>query len=81
MKKNSWSLFSVCQQSIEIMRFCTLLIMTQLGYIAFDIASSPGIRTLLMYRAAFEIIGAEIVLSVVGSFLVDLVVKDSEQSI
>ena len=80
MKKIPWRFFSVCKQSLEVMRFCTLLIITQLGYIAFDVVSSPDIRTLLMYRAAFEIIGAEVVLSVAGSFFIDLIAKESKSS-
>lgn len=71
----------VSEQSVWVMLLGTVVILLQLGYIAFDIFSGTAnerFHAVLLYRSCFEYVLLEIVLILGGAFLFDAVVKDTE---
>lgn len=68
-------------QSISVLVCGSLIVLLQLGYIAFDIFSgTPSERfyAIQLYRACFDHILLEIVILVGGAFLFDVVIKDMQ---
>lgn len=75
--KRSWA---VSANSLTVMLLGTLLILLQLGYIAFDIFSGSQeeqFYAVQLYRSCFDYILLEAVLLVGGAFLFDMVEKDT----
>lgn len=72
---------SVSMHSLIIMLLGSIVILLQLGYIAFDIFSGSVMERfdeIRLYRACIEYIWIEVVLLVGGAFLFDVVIKDME---
>ena len=79
-KKYSQRSWEVSASSLIIMLWGSLLILLQVGYIAFDIFSGSveeQIHAVQLYRSCFDYILLETVLLVGGAFLFDIVEKDT----
>jgi hypothetical protein len=72
---------AVSSQSVSVLLWGALVILLQLGYIAFDIFSgtvTERFYAVQLYRACFDYILLEIAILVGGAFLFDVVVKDAD---
>lgn len=72
---------SVSIQSLTVMLLGSIVVLLQLGYIAFDIFSGSTIErfnAIRLYRSCFEYILLEVLIIIGGAFLFDMVIKDIE---
>lgn len=69
----------VSRQALTILILGTIVVILQLGYIAFDILYGSHVNrlyTIELYRKSMDYILLEVILLVLGAFLFDMTVKD-----
>ena len=80
--KTGLAMGNVSLPSIVTLFLGTLLILTQLSYITFDVlcgTHANSLYTQLMYQECMSYILAEFLIIVVGAFLFDLVARDADR--
>ena len=73
----------ITPQAIRVLLLGLPVLLTQLGYIAFDILygiNPHKLYTVALYQKGLENIMAEIAILVFGAFLFDVVVRDIDQN-
>lgn len=81
MKKrmNKRPVRSVSRQSVIVLFAGTVIVLLQLGYIAFDALCGDHanrLYTLELYRKCLDSIMLEVILVVIGAFLFDMTVRE-----
>ncbi len=73
----------ICPRSVMLIKWGTLVIFAQLGYIIFDLLYGNHENYLYMlsiYRQCVSIIWAEPVILLIGAFLLDIFDKETQSS-
>lgn len=70
---------SVSRQSLAVLFMGTVIVLLQLGYIAFDIMGGNHenqLYILELYRKCLDLVLLEVVIIVIGAFLFDMTVRE-----
>lgn len=73
--------FSVSRQALHVFLFGAITILSQLGYIVFDVffgTHTNRLYMMILYQKCIEYILLEVVIVVAGAFLFDVTVREAE---